>query len=339
MASTSGNPRFDASGLGAPALLLLTGTLLAFSIIVARVATDHGAPMLWFLTLAMGGAGSLLLVLATLSGDARGHWPRLLAFSVGAGVFQAVPNAIGYLAVAHVGAGYLALAFAFPLLLTYVLALGFGLERFDPRRALGVSVALCGGMLLVVAKFDGLADGAVPDSELIGWVLAASAIPLIIAGGNLYRTRFWPEGAQPRLLAALMLLLAATLTAPFAVAVEGRQDLAQLLHSDALVTLVGINIAAFALQFVAYFELQRTAGPVYFSQIGSVAAAVGTPAAVLFLGESLPGNFAVAAVLIVVGAVLFQSKAGPRGSARAGSDEAVPVATARAACSGRVCAD
>ncbi|MDJ0739994.1 MAG: EamA family transporter [Gammaproteobacteria bacterium] len=320
MAKSIDIPRGAANRLKAPALLLLTGSLLAFSIVVARVASDHGAPMLWFLTLAMGGAGLLLITLAAVSGEARGHWPRLLMFSIGAGAFQALPNAIGYLAVAHVGAGYLALAFAFPLLLTYLLALGLGLERFDPRRALGVGVALGGGMLLVAAKFDGLTDDNAVGSETIGWVLAASAIPLVIAAGNLYRTQFWPRGARPRLLAALMLLLAAVLTAPFAAAIEGSDDLARLLGNDALVTLIAVNVAAFALQFVAYFALQKTAGPVYFSQIGSVAAAVGTPAAVLFLGESLPGNFALAAGLIVAGALLFQVKTGTKTSAPRGPE-------------------
>lgn len=332
MATSTVNPRFDTSGVMPPALLLLTGALLAFSIVIARLASDHGAAMLWFLTVAMAGAGLLLFAIAATRGDTGGHWPKLLVFSIGAGAFQALPNAIGYLAVAHVGAGYLALAFAFPLLLTYLLALGFGLERFNSWRALGVGVALSGGMLLVLAKFDGLTDNAANASVAVGWVLAASAIPLIIAAGNLYRTRFWPSGAQPRLLAALMLLLAATLTAPFASAIEGTEGLARLIQNDALLVLVGINIAAFALQFVAYFELQRTAGPVYFSQIGSVAAAVGTPAAVVVFGESLPGNFSLAAVLIIVGALLFLLKGGSSRSESGKSNRPVRPFNAEAAC-------
>ncbi|WP_162906883.1 DMT family transporter [Algihabitans albus] len=289
-------------GLQAPALLLVTGCLLAVTIILSRLAADAGAPMLWFLTLVMSGAGLALMGVALLSGQAKGNWRRLLLYGLGAGAFQALPSAMAYLSVAHVGAGYVSLAFAFPLLVTYVLALAVGMERFAPLRALGVTVALAGGLLLAISKLSGLSA----DEEAVVWVLVASAIPLVLACGNLFRTRFWPEGAPPLLLAALMLLLAAILTVPFAAASEGIAGAARLWDQGFLLALTGLNTAAFALQFVAYFRLQQTAGPVYLSQIGSVAAAVGTPVAVLFLGETLPEGFAVALLLIVGGAVLFQ---------------------------------
>ena len=306
---TAGSPpkagsaaRTPAVGITAPALLLITGSLLAVTIILSRLAADAGAPMLWFLTSVMGSAGLLLMGAAAVAGQAKGNWRRLLLYSLGAGAFQALPSAMAYLSVAHVGAGYISLAFAFPLLVTYVLALAVGMERFASLRALGVTLALGGGLLLAISKFDGLSA----EEGAVGWVLVASAIPLVLACGNLFRTRFWPEGAPPLLLAALMLLLAATLTVPFAVASEGLAGATRLWNHGLLLGLTGLNTAAFALQFVAYFRLQKTAGPVYLSQIGSVAAAVGTPVAVLFLGEILPEGFAVAILLIVGGAVLFQ---------------------------------
>ncbi len=79
-------------------------------------------------------------------------------------------------------------------------------------------------------------------------------------------------------------------------------------HNTTLLILTAGNITAFALQFVAYFQLQRVAGPVYLSQIGLVSAAVGTTVAVLFLEETLPQVFAVSVTLMVTGVVLFQMK-------------------------------
>ncbi|WP_299391314.1 EamA/RhaT family transporter [Pelagibius sp.] len=296
------------AGLAAPALLLVTGALLAVTIIVSRLAAAEGAPMLWFLTLVMGGAGLLLLAAAAAGGKAKGTWRPLLLYSLGAGAFQALATAMAYLSVAHVGAGYISLVFAFPLLLTYLLALVVGMERIATLRALGVGVALAGGLLLAAAKFDGLSGSG----DAFAWVLTATAIPVVIAGGNLYRTRFWPEGAQPLLLAALMLLMAGVLAAPFAILSEGAGAVFTLWDNTTLLGLTGTNIAVFALQFVAYFRLQQTAGPVYLSQIGSVGAAVGAPVAVLFLGETLPQGFALALLLIVAGAVLFQFQAWPK---------------------------
>lgn len=289
-----------APGLIAPGLLLATGSLLGVSIVLSRVAAGSGAPMLWFLTVTMVGSGLILTVAALAKGRAQRSLRSLLLYGLGAGAFQAVPQAMAYLSVGHVGAGYVSIAFAFPLLVTYVLALGFGMERLSLSRALGVGVALTGGLMLVLAKFDGL------NSDAAIWVLVASAIPVVIAGGNLYRTRFWPKGAEPLPLAALMLLLGGLMILPFAVWTEGGGAVSALWRGSALQVLTCASVAVFALKFVTYFQLQHVAGPVYLSQIGTVGAAVATPVAVIYLGEVLPWNFAGAIVLIVAGVVLFE---------------------------------
>ncbi|MGB0632705.1 MAG: EamA/RhaT family transporter [Alphaproteobacteria bacterium] len=287
--------------LMAPSLLLANGALLALTIIIARLATGHGAPMLWFLTWVMTGAGLILLFAAFATGNATGGWRRRTIYSIGAGAFQAATMAMAFLSVGYVGAGYISLVFAFPLLATYALALAVRMERFSALRTLGVTVGLMGGLMIASAKFTGLAG-----VENVGWVLVATAIPLVISAGNLYRTKFWPGDAPPVLLAALMLLFAAAITGPVAAVTESIAALSHPLSDPTLLTLTGLNIAAFALKFVVYFKLQRTAGPVYLSQIGSVGAAFGIPVSVLLLGESLPDGFAIAALLVVAGAVLFQ---------------------------------
>ncbi len=296
-------------GLLPPLLLLIAGSLLATTLIFSRLASDEGAAMLWFLSLVMGGAGLVLYAVVLITGKATGSFRSLFRYSLIAGCFQALPMAMAYLSVGHVGAGYIALAYAFPLLMTYLLALLFRMEGFRLMRTLGVAVALAGGLMLAQGKYDGLAAG----SEAMGWVVIASVIPVIVAGGNLFRTRFWPKGAAPLHLAAMMLMMASLVSLPFALMFEGTAGLAGLAASPTLVIFTLANIALFALQFVAYFQLQLLAGPVYMSQIGSVSAAVGTPVAVIMLGETLPPAFPVAVLLIVAGAILFQIRLSRRG--------------------------
>ncbi|ALG90755.1 MULTISPECIES: DMT family transporter [Actibacterium] len=298
----AGAARSFVSALG---LLVLTGSLLALSIILSGVAAAQGAPMLSFLVAVMGGAGLCLLMLARALGQmpGRGRWPPLLAYGAGAGAFMALPNAMGYLAVAHVGAGYLSLTFAFPLLLTYLMALAVGMDRFRPARLAGVAAALAGGVLLALSKFG--QDG--PAAAGAGWIALASAVPLFIALGNLYRTRFWPAGAQPVLLAGLMLVLAAVLVLPLAIAREGA-GAALLWRDPGLRLLVTLNIALFCIQYVAYFRLQHVAGPVYLSQLGSVAALVGAGIAAA-MGEALPPAAPLSALFFGVGLVLFHRAA------------------------------
>jgi drug/metabolite transporter (DMT)-like permease len=65
--------------------------------------------------------------------------------------------------------------------------------------------------------------------------------------------------------------------------------------------LIAAQAAAFAIQYVIYFILQKRGGPVYLSLIGPVAAVVGVPFAVLLLGEAWPAGIFIAAVLIGAG--------------------------------------
>ena len=59
------------AGLEAPALLFVTGSLLAVTIIFSQLAATEGAPMLWFLSVVMGGAGLMLLTVTALIGQRR----------------------------------------------------------------------------------------------------------------------------------------------------------------------------------------------------------------------------------------------------------------------------
>jgi len=287
---------------GAFPLLLLVGALLAFAVLLSKVAASHDAPMLTYLALAMGGSG---LILVALSGGVRrgeAGFPKLMTYSVIAGALMALGSALGYLAVHKVGAAFVALALAFPPMLTWLLSLTLRHEAFDGRRLAGLLIGLAGGVLLAVGKGAGA-----PQSD-IGALLLACAMPAVLAVGNVFRTRYWPKGASPRELAGLMLVCGSLLTLPFAIGLEGASAVGALFHQPlSLVALAAI--LSFVAQYAAFFMLQRIAGPVYLSQIGSVAALFGSPVAVLLLGERLPNGFVLAAMLIVVGLVVFQSRA------------------------------
>ncbi|MFQ3786233.1 DMT family transporter [Halomonas sp. A29] len=291
--------------------LLLVGSLLALSLVVAKLADNAGAPRLSFLMVAVAGAGVLLLALAALQRQPMVLNRRTLEYAFVSGVLFALPNALVFLAVRHVGAGFVSLSFAFPILVTWILAVGLGMERVNALRLLGVMLGLAGGVLLAWAKAGGM-QGAQ------GWAALVLAIPLILALGNVYRTLRWPGEAGAVYLAALMLLVGALTLVPFVLAFEIRQvpqllgwEVVQLLLAEAMV---------FTVLYVFYFVLQKIAGPVYLSQIGMVAALVGTLIAVLLLGEAVPPYLGLAGGLVVLGAVLFHRGASRRTTA--------PLATA-----------
>jgi drug/metabolite transporter (DMT)-like permease len=282
-----------AAGIVPPLLLIAVGSLLSLSVLLSKLAATGEVKMLWFLTLVFAGAGLILVAHGAATGQMRAIG-RFVPFAGGAGILAAGPSAMGYLSVAHVGAGYISLTFAFPVLLTFVFALAMGLYRVTAPGLAAVALGLGGGLVLAVGKAFAMDAGP-------GWLLVASSIPFMLAAGNIYRTRFWPEGGRPAILAALTLVAGAVAATPVAMAVEGAPTL------DAR----GMGLAAagaltLALQYLLQFRLQALAGPVYMSQIGAVAAAVGAVLAVVVLGEALPAGFWPASLLIVAGAAVLQ---------------------------------
>lgn len=309
-------------GVGMTLLYLLTaGGALAVTVLISAEAARADAPMMWFLTAILAASGLIQLAIAGALGLLRGWW-RFLPYSLGAAVFLAAPTGLGYLAVRHVGAGYISLTFAFPILLTWGLARLMGLEKSSRPRAFAVALGLVGGVILAWGKL-GQGVGGAP----LAWLGLATALPLVIAGGNIYRSRFWPAGATPAALSALMLLLGAAIILPFALL--GGHDPVPLATDPHLRLLLVTDIAVFVVQYLAYFALQKTGGPVTLSLIGPVAAVIGAAAARALFGEALPDGLAVAAALIGAGTVLMLWRKRPQ----QGSSQASMIATASSAVS------
>lgn len=281
------------------ACLLAVGLLIGLTANVVRLATGAGLgplPLLLWSVLAAG-----LVLLATSA--ALGHAPKLgrrrLEYFAMTGLLSiAVPNALAFFAIPRIGAGFVALTYALPPLLTYLPALLLRIEPYRGARALGVLFGIAGAAVLAAAKMGGGAVDTV-------WVVAALAAPVAVAAGNIYRTLRWPPGATAIELAPGMLLASAVLLLGFA-AVAGL-PVAVPAEGEALMLLLAQS-AIFAVMYALYFVLQRLAGPVYLSQIGSVGAVSGAAIAVILLGEAPPEGLLVAAALIVVGVVLVNRR-------------------------------
>jgi drug/metabolite transporter (DMT)-like permease len=296
LAPAPGAARSLAAARTIPLVLLLTvGTLLGLTATLVKLAVASGWPPLTFLFWSSAGAGAVLLVAAVQSG----HRPRVnrrdVTYYFGAGLLSAaLPNGLSFAAIPHVGAGFVALCLAFPPLLTYWLALVLSMERFNRIRALGVGLALLGALLIASAK------AAVGRHEL-AFVGVALSAPLVIAAGNIYRTLNWPAGAHPMALAPGMLLAASLMLFIF-MKFEGIAFVPAV-SGDGLV-LLATEIVVFSATYSLYFLLQKLAGPVYLSQIGSVAAVAGAALAILVLGETAAPVLGLAMITTLAGAYL-----------------------------------
>ena len=284
--------------------LLATGSLIGLSANLAKMAADTGLGPLPFLAWSVVGAAVVLSLVTVFSGRLPAFSTRTAEYlAVSALVSVVVPNLLFFAAVPHVGAGFVALAIAFPPLFTYAGALMLRMERFDAWRALGVALALAGAGLLAVLKLSA------PDAALI-WIAATLVAPVVLAVGNLYRTLRWPRGADPdqlapgMLVASGLILLLIGLVPGFSLAVP--------LDSAGPALLILAQASAFSVQYLLFFVLQKRGGPVYLSLLGSVAAIVGVPIAVLLLGEAPPEGLLAGAVLIALGIGLVTRRGAQR---------------------------
>ncbi|GAB4511996.1 MAG: DMT family transporter [Roseibium sp.] len=309
-ASVSAGAGDAASRVGTPAilaqplpLLLIVGGFLAVSTVIAKAAPGLGwhplALLQWSI---LGGAAGLFLITRLAgAGSARRAtvFPdhRLMLYLVMSGLLFIAPNMIAVAAAPRVGAGFVSLCYAFPLVLTYALAVLLRLERLEWLRGAGVLAGLAGGVLLAVS-------GRSLSVEASHWSLLALAIPVFLAGGNIYRTLYWPEGARPVDLALGMMLAGFAALGLFN-SVTGT-PLTPAAWTPAALSLLAAQIAIFALQYGLYFRLQQAAGPVYLSQIGSVAAVTGLGLGYLVFGE-IPGAAKLAAVASVGAGIVLVS--------------------------------
>lgn len=279
--------------------LLVTGTMLGTSTVLAKLAAQANFAPAGFLTWSLLAAAVALYGIGVARGVSFRAAERRLGYFLFAGLVTiAAPYLIIFTATPVVGAGFVALSIAFPPLLTYLGALAVRLERFDAIRALGVALALAGAGWLALGKLGE------PDVSW-GWIALTLMIPVFLATGNIYRSLRWPKNALPEQLAPGMLAAAAVLLLGLAL-VTG-QDLA-LPRSGMAAALLAAQTATFTLQFLFFFMLQRTGGPVILSLLGAVAALVTVPLSVLILAEDLPQGLWIGGVLIGLGIVLVSRK-------------------------------
>lgn len=276
-------------------LLFTIGTLMGLTSNLVKLAGNAGWQPLAYLFWSLLGGGLLLLLFAWQRGERPGmSLPQQRYYLASSLLSIALPNALLFSSIDHVGAGFASMCLAFPPLITYLLALALRMEGLSRIRLLGICIGLAGSLLLALGKLNS------GDSPTL-WVLGALSVPVFLALGNIYRARYWPRGASPLSLAPGMLLGGALLLLPTALF---GVDFAPHLGNARAVALLAAQMLLFAAVYALFFILQKLAGTVFLSQIGSVAAITGAAIAIGLLGEQGSLSMLLAALCIVGGVLL-----------------------------------
>jgi drug/metabolite transporter (DMT)-like permease len=277
-------------------LLLATGLLLGLTPPLAKLATEAGVPaLIWALLISLGVGFALLAVRLVRGGGFALDPDRLRYFLIAGAISFALPNVLMFSVIPHLGAGYTAILLTLSPMLTLLLSLLLGVRRPSALGIAGILVGFAGALLVALTK--GQADRP---ADLF-WVVLGLCIPLTLAGGNIYRTLDWPKGAHPLELAAGSHLASAAMLLATLFAMGEAGALASLAEVP-LLTLA--QLASASAMFAVFFRLQAVGGPVYLSQIGYVAAAVGLAIGVAFLGERYAALTWIGAAVIFLGVVL-----------------------------------
>ncbi|WP_280142426.1 DMT family transporter [Rhizobium sp. NFR03] len=280
--------------------LLSTGALLGMTTVIAGLAIRAGWHPVAFLFWSALGGGLLLAIIAFMSGERPKASLALFRYALLSGLLSfALPNMLSFVAIPHVGAGFVALCLAFPPLLTYGLALPLGLDRFSAGAVVGMAFGFGGAVLLAASKPAAGGDGWM-------WTGVVLLVPFIIATGNIYRTVAWPEQASPRLLAPAMVLTAAMIIGLYATLAH--VPFTPAIWDRSVMVLLMMQMAIIAGTYALYFVLQKLNGPVGLGQIGWIGAATGKLLAVACLGEVIHAILPPAFLLILVGIVLVSRR-------------------------------
>lgn len=258
-------------------LLIVTGGLLGLTLPFGKLATVAGVPaMVWAFVISLGAGGVLLCSLLLRGQRIRLTPHKLRYFFITAAVSYAAPNLLMFSAIPHLGAGYTGIMFTLSPVITLVFSILLRVRRPNMLGIVGIAVGFVGAVMVAVTR------GEAGQPAEFFWVAMGLLIPVSLAAGNIYRTVDWPEGTGPIELAVGSHLASAAILLTGILVLLGGSAFGPLAGVPLVV--VG-QVASASAMFVFFFRLQAVGGPVYLSQIGYVAAAVGLFAGTIFLGE------------------------------------------------------
>ncbi len=280
--------------LGSPILLLLaTGAFLGLTLPLGKIASAALIPASMWALLISAGAGFILLFWLILQGRMLGlGGTRLRYYFLTALISYAVPNVLILSVIPKLGTGFTGIMYTISPVITLLFSIGLKLRRPDMLAVGGIVVGCLGALLVALSR------SGVSSSVDWLWVLLALLIPVALAMGNIYRSIDWPKGAHPVELACGSHLASVLLLTVFVLLSEGSLPLS--LYGEIPVASV-MQACAAAAMFALFFRLQEVGGPVYLSQIGYVAAAMGLVSGAFLFDEHYQLLTWMGAVIISIG--------------------------------------
>lgn len=285
------------------ALILTLGSLWGLSFSFSKMAANGGVHPVAY-TFWQGLAAGLIVLAACRLRGMRVPLGRVcLRYYFMTGLIGiALPNIIIVAAIAHLPTGVMVLIIPFVPLMTYLIAVGVGMERFAVIRFAGVMLGLAGVALIVLPR------ASLPDPGAAHWFLLALATPVLYAVNSVTAARLRPPDINSLPLAAGMMLTAAVMLTPVVFAMDVLY-LPSLPIGEAEIGMAG-QIVISSVAYLMFFEILRLAGPVFMSFTGYIVTLTGIAWGILLFDESHSPWIWGAACLIFAGLALVNLRRG-----------------------------
>jgi drug/metabolite transporter (DMT)-like permease len=283
-------------------LTLATGALIGLQFVLAKLLLNAGLGQLTMSLVQIGGAALLLAAGVRLAGQ-RIPTDRasILYFALSALIAIAAGPLLGNWVNARIPTGIFALIVTLSPMFTTLFNAALDRHLPAPRMLAGAALGLIGVAIVLV-----------PRVQMVGSVQAlalsvAIGVPMLLAAGNVYRSRHWPQGLSASAATTGTLLTQAVMLATLL----GAESQTAGFPLESLWLLLGLLIASTVASNLAGSLLQRVAGAAAYSQIGYVIALTGVAASALLFGDTLGPSFWPAMALVFTGIVITNRSTTP----------------------------
>jgi drug/metabolite transporter (DMT)-like permease len=277
-------------------MLLSAAAIYGAVFTVNKLAAKAGVPALAYSFWQSFGAGLVLWIALTLSGERLGVSRRdIISYIVIGALVIGLPISLLTYIAPKLPAGVMTLVLALSPPITFVISV---LARVEGFRWLGLVGLLFGfaGVVLIVAP-----GATLGGTEAWKWFLLALLAPVMFAGSNVAAAVLPPPASSSVTTATGVLFGSALVLLPMML-VSGQTWFPQQIDSGAIATLLAIAINAVFLML--FLEIIRRAGPVFFAQFNYLAVLAGVAWGALIFGERLSIYIFLAMALMFVGMFL-----------------------------------
>ncbi|MDC0657763.1 DMT family transporter [Leisingera sp. SS27] len=283
------------------AIGMLVGVSFTLSKFVAIADTGPIAALFWQLC----AASITLSAAAAATGRHLQCSRRHLTYYLGAGLFGVSgPALIGYSVLEHVSTGFYSALVTLSPLFTFAITALAERRMLPAHRLVGIVIGLAGISLATQnsRELKGVASF---------WVVLAAASPLLLAMGNVFRSRAYPPGGDPVMLAAGTLLLQLVLTGILLLATGGIAETAAL-SLGTFSAIAGTGLIT-ALSYALTFKVQRRTDGVGFAQVGYFATLFGIAFGALVFREPVHLSLVISLLVLFLGLAITNGHTLPPG--------------------------